>query len=107
MGKVFSVELESEVDLKKGEEASIDYLAPIAARRKYFEMLEDVELDKTKVRVNVGKLGSWETTIFATKKKGERTIVFFVLRLTDTFRKFKAAADVRMGDKIEVTAESI
>ena len=70
-------------------------------------MLEDVELDKTKIRVNVGKLASWETTAFATKKKGDKTIVFFVLRLADTFKKFKAAADVRMGDKIELTVESI
>jgi hypothetical protein len=107
MRRVCSVELNSEVDLRKGEEASIDFLSPLDARQKFFELLEDIELEKTKLDVHVGGLGSWETKAFATKKKGEKTVLFFVLRVADTFKKFRASADVRMGDKICVTLDLI
>jgi hypothetical protein len=102
MAKIGSVELTASMDVKKGEETSIESIF-YEERKKEFEVLQDVTCDKTKLKVSISKIGTFEATADTTKKKGEKTSCWSLLKYSDLSKKLKASKDIKKGDKLKVS----
>jgi hypothetical protein len=107
MVKLGSVELIADKDVKKGEETKINALFTSSEQRKDFELLEDVTRDKTGIKVTIAKVGSFDTKADTTKKKKEKTNCYHLLKYADLLKKLKASEDIKKGDKLGVTIETL
>ena len=107
MAKLGSVELVADKDVKKGEETTIKALFASSEQRKEFELLKDVTRDKTGIKVTVAKVGSFDTKADTSKKKGEKTNCWGLLKYADFSKNLKASEDIKKGDKLGVTIETL
>jgi len=111
MAKLGSIELVADKDVKKGEETKINALFtshPYSGeQRKEFELLEDVTRDKTGIKVTIAKVGSFDTKADISKKKGEKTNCFALLKYAGLSKNLKASEDIKKGDKLGVTIETL
>jgi hypothetical protein len=118
MVKLGSVELIADKDVKKGEETKINALFTSSEQRKDFELLEDVTRDKTGIKVTIAKVGFFDTKADTTdgffdtkadttKKKKEKTNCYHLLKYADLLKKLKASEDIKKGDKLGVTIETL
>jgi len=107
MVKLGSVELVADKDVKKGEETNINDLFVYGEKGKEFELLEDVTSGKTGIKVTIAKLGSFDTKADTSKKKGEKTDCRMLLEYVDVSKKRKASEDIKKGDKLGVTIETL
>jgi hypothetical protein len=106
MPVVGKVELKAEKDVAAGAETSLSDLFSYSERRKEFTLESDVERDKTKLKVNVAKLGTIEATADTTKKKGEKTNLWLLMKVADFSKKVKAKEDIKKGDTLAITVET-
>ncbi|MCX8205169.1 MAG: hypothetical protein N3H31_05915 [Candidatus Nezhaarchaeota archaeon] len=100
------VELKANKDVKAGEETTLSELFTFDERRKEFTLEGDVERDKTKLKVSVSKLGALETTADTTKKKGEKTNLWMLLKVADFSKKVKSSQEIKKGDTLAITIET-
>jgi hypothetical protein len=107
MVKLGSVELVADKDVKKGDETKMDALFAYSDRGKEFELLEDVTNDKTGIKVTIAKVGSFDTKADTSKKKGEKTNCRALLKHADLSKNLKASEDIKKGDKLGVTFETL
>ena len=109
MAKLGSITLESSKDVLKGDTERTSAARVFAApeRSKEFELLEDVEKDKTAIKVTVGTLGSFNSTANVSKKKGEKVNFTSLVKYADMSADHVAEGAVTKGDKVEVTFETI
>jgi hypothetical protein len=107
MVKLGSVELVADKDVKKGEETKMDALFAYSDRGKEFELLEDVTNDKTGIKVTIAKVGSFDTKADISKKKKEKTGCGMLLKYADLSKDLKASEDIKKGDKLGVTFETL
>jgi len=107
MVKLGSVELVTDKDVKKGEETKINALFASGEPRKEFELLKDVTRDKTGIKVTIAKVGSFDTKADTSKKKGEKTNCRELLKFADLSKNLKASEDIKKGDKLGVTFETL
>ncbi len=107
MVKLGSIELVVDKDVKKGEETKINALFASNEQRKEFELLEDVTKDKTGIKVTIAKVGSFDTKADTSKKKGEKTRCQDLLKFADLSKNLKASEDIKKGDKLGVTIETL
>ncbi len=107
MAKLGSIELVADKDVKKGEETKINDLFTSSEQRKEFELLEDVTRDKTGIKVTIAKVGSFDTKADTSKKKGEKTNCCVLLKYADLSKNLKASEDIKKGDKLGVTIETL
>jgi hypothetical protein len=68
MPVIGKVELKADKDVTAGTETSISDLFPYSERKKEFTLESYVERDKTKIKVTIAKLGSFETVADTTKR---------------------------------------
>jgi hypothetical protein len=106
MPVVGKVELKAEKDVAAGAETSLSDLFSYSERRKEFTLESDVERDKTKLKVNVAKLGTIEATADTTKKKGEKTNLWLLMKVADFSKKVKAKEAIKKGDTLAITVET-
>jgi hypothetical protein len=107
MVKLGSIELVADKDVKKGEETKINNLFTSGEHRKQFELLEDVTSNKTGVKVTIAKVESFETKADISKKKGEKTSCYSLLKYADLSKNLKASEDIKKSDKLGVTIETL
>jgi hypothetical protein len=107
MDKLGSVELVADKDVKKGEETNINALFSYSEQRKEFELLEDVTRIETGIKVTIAKVGSFDTKADASKKKGEKTNCRALLKFIDLSKNLNASEDIKKGDKLGVTIETL
>jgi len=107
MAKLGSVELVADKDVKKGEETKINALFVSSEQRKEFELLEDVTRYKTGIKVTIAKVGSFDAKADTSKKKGEKTRCDHLLKYADLSKNLKASEDIKKGDKLGVTIETL
>jgi hypothetical protein len=107
MDKLGSVELVADKDVKKGEETNINALFASSEQRKEFELLKDVTRDKTGIKVTIAKVGSFDTKADTSKKKTEKTRCGMLLKYADLSKNLKASEDIKKGDKLGVTIETL
>ena len=107
MDKLGSVELVADKDVKKGEETKINALFASSEKRKEFELLEDVTRDKTGIKVTIAKVGSFDTKADTSKKKKEKTYCGALLKYADLSKNLKASENIKKGDKLGVTIETL
>lgn len=107
MVKLGSVELVADKDVKKGEETNINDLFAYSEKGKEFELLEDVTSGKTGIKVTIAKVGSFDTKADISKKKGEKTNCRALLKYADLSKNLKASEDIKKGDKLGVTFETL
>jgi hypothetical protein len=107
MDKLGSVELVADKDVKKGEETKNDALFASSERGKEFELLKDVTRDTTGIKVTIAKAGSFDTKADTSKKKGEKTNCRALLKHADLSKNLKASEDIKKGDKLDVTIETL
>ncbi len=107
MVKLGSVELVADKDVKKGEETNIKALFTSNEQKKEFELLEDVTRDKTGIKVTIAKVGSFDTKADTSKKKREKTNCSSLLKYADLSKNLKASEDIKKGDKLGVTIETL
>jgi hypothetical protein len=107
MAKLGSIDLVADKDVKKEQETSIDVLFSWSERSKEFELLEDLIWDKTGIKVTITKVGSFDTKTNTSKKKGEKTNCRALLKYADLSKKLKASEDIKKGDKLSATIETL
>ncbi|MCJ7634340.1 hypothetical protein MUP77_18365 [Candidatus Bathyarchaeota archaeon] len=107
MVKLGSVELVANKDVKMGEETNINALFISSEQRKEFELLEDVTRDKTGIKIIIAKVESYDTKADISKKKGEKTSCWDILNYSDLRKNLKASEDIKKGDKLGVTIETL
>jgi len=107
MDKLGSVELVADKDVKKGAETRINALFASSEQRKEFELLKDVTRDTTGIKVTIAKVGSFDTKADTSKKKGEKTHCGVLLKYADLSKNLKASEDIKKGDKLGVTIETL
>ena len=111
MAKLGSIELVADKDVKKGEETNINALFTShtysGEQRKEFELLEDVTRDKTGIKVTIAKVGSFDTKADISKKKGEKASCWNLLKYADCSKNLKASEDIKKGDKLGTTIETL
>ena len=106
MVKLGSVELVADKDVKMGGETKPNALFASSEQRKEFELLEDVTRDKT-IKVTIAKVGSFDTKADTSTKKGEKASCWRLLKYTDLSTNLKASEDIKKGDKLGVTIETL
>ena len=107
MVKLGSIELVADKDVKMGRETKINALFVLSEQKKELELLEDVTSDKTGIKVTIAKVGSFDTKADASKKKGEKTRCTILLKYADLSKNLKASEDIKKGDKLGVTIETL
>jgi hypothetical protein len=107
MTKLGSIDLVAGKDIKRGEETSINVLFPWKEQSKEFELLEDLTKDKTGIKVTITKVGSFDTKADTSKKKGEKINCRVLLKYFDVSKKLKASEDIKKGDKLSATIETL
>jgi len=107
MAKLGSIDLVAGKDVKREEETSINVLFSWSEQRKEFELLEDLTTDKTGIKVTITKVGSFDTKAGISKKKGEKTNCNMLLKYADLSKKLKASEDIKKGDKLSATIETL
>lgn len=105
MTKLASIELNADQDVAKGQKTSIIPLFSNTEGWKSFELLENVQTDKTRIKVTIARVGSFQTKANAEKKKGEKTNLWSLLRRDDFTKKIAATDDTKKGDKLVVSLE--
>ena len=105
MDKLGSVELVTDKDVKKGEETNINAL--FTSSDQEFELLKDVTRDTTGIKVTIAKVESFDTKADTSKKKGEKTNCFALLKYAGLSKNLKASEDIKKGDKLGVTIETL
>ena len=106
MSIVAKVELKADKDVSAGSEASLSDLF-ITEKRKEFSLEGDVTKDKTTLKVTVAKLGILDATADTTKKKGEKTSLWMLMKMSDFSKKVKALESIKKGDVLTITVESV
>jgi molybdopterin converting factor small subunit len=106
MPVVEKVELKADKHVAAGAETSLSDLFSFSERRKELTLESDVEKDKTKLKVNVDKLETIETTADTTKKKGEKTNIWLLMKVADFSKKVKAKEAIKKGDTLAITVET-
>ncbi len=106
MAKLASIELNADQDVAKGKKTSIIPLFSNTEGWKDFELFENVQTDKTRIKVAIAKVGSFQTKANATRKKGEKTNLWLLLNRSDSTKKIAAIDDIKKGDKLTVTLET-
>ena len=107
MAKLASIELNADQDVAKGMKNSIIPLFSDTEGWKNFELLENVEAGKTRIKVTIAKVGSFQTKANTTRKKGEKTNCWSFLNHSDFTKKIAATDDLKKGDKLTVTLETL
>lgn len=105
MAKLASIELNADQDVAKGNKTPINRLFPDTEGWKNFELLENVETDKTRIKVTIAKAGSFQTKASATRKKGEKASLVLLLSRSDFTKKIAATDNIKKGEKLTVTLE--
>ena len=105
MVKLGSIELVADKDVKKGEETNINAL--FTSSDQEFELLKDVTRDTTGIKVTIAKVGSFETKADTSNKKKEKTSLFRLIKYADLSKNLKASEDIKKGDKLGVTIETL
>ena len=107
MSVIGKVELKANKDVDAGAETNLSELFPSPERSKEFSLEENVERDKTKLKVTVAKLGIVDVTADTTKKKGEKTSLWLLTKLSDLSKKVKATEPIKKGDALAITIEAM
>jgi len=100
------VELKAEKDVSQGSETSLSELFSYDERKKEITLEGDVQRDKTKLKITVAKLGTLDATADVTKKKGEKTNLWMLTKVSDFSKKVKASEPIKKGDVLAVTVEA-
>ncbi len=106
MAKLASIELNADQDVAKGMKTSIIPLFSHTEGWKNFELLENAETDKTRIKITIARVGSFQTKANATRKKGEKTSLWLLLKQDDFTKKIAATDAIKKGDKLTVTLET-
>lgn len=104
---VGKISLKADKDVNAGAEVSLSELFTYDERRKEFTLESDVERDKTKLKVTISKLGVIETVADTTKKKGDKTNIWLLMKISDFSKKVKATESIKKGDILDITVESV
>jgi len=106
MALLGSIRLTAAVDVKRGERVNLRQLFSVEERRKAFTAQVDAPTG-AKVKVNVAKLEPMETIVDLGSKKGEAASLWRLLKIWDLDRELVASEDIRKGEGLEVTVETL
>ncbi len=101
------INLKAGRDVKIGEEVSIYELFGGEELQKEFIVESDIELDKTKLKINVEKVGEIECIADAFKKKGAKASIWNIMKYKDMSMKIKSTREVEKGENLSITIETI
>jgi len=104
VGRIY---LKADRDVKVGEEISIYELFGRDELQKEFNVESDIELDKTRLKVTVEKLGAIECIADAIKRKGAKASIWNIMKYKDMSSKIKATQEVKKGENLSVTIETV
>jgi hypothetical protein len=107
VAKLGSIELKADQDIAKGNRTPFNRLFLSADLWQTFQLLEDVQDDKTKIRVTIAKGDSFKTKANTTKKRGEVTSCVLLLSRDDLARKITTTDDIKKGEKLVVALEKL
>jgi hypothetical protein len=107
MAKLASIELNAAQDVAKRNKTRIISLFSNADLWQEFQLLENVQRGKTGIKVTIAKVGSFRTKADTAKRKGEKTSCSLLLKHDGFTRKIAAIDDIKKGDKLTVTLETL
>jgi hypothetical protein len=103
--KLANMELDAAQDVAAGDKTTINHLFSNADLRQGFPLLEDVQSDKTGIKVIIDRVSPFQTRSSISRKKGEKASYWLLLTRNDFTRKMTATEDIKKGDKLLVTFE--
>ena len=106
MSEVGKIDLAVARDVAAGAEITLQDLFPSPEKDKRFTLGADVTLDVTPLKVNVPKVGVIDTPAGVTKKKGEETSLWLVMRSDPFLIKRQFPQAIKEGDVLTVTVET-
>jgi hypothetical protein len=106
MGKIGNIEFHAGQDITKGSKVRFSELFPNSELWQTFELFENVEGAKTRMKVGIGNFCTFQTKANTTGKKGDKTGCLLILNKDDLSKKIAAAANIKKGDKVMVTFET-
>lgn len=106
MPEVGSIELAAAVDVRKGGRVKVADLFTTEERRKSFTARADAPTG-ARVRVSVAKFEPFETVADLGSKSGEACSLWRILKIWDLDRELVAKEDVRKGELLKVSIETL
>ena len=107
MDKIAVIEFQANQDVTKGSKIPVNQLFATTDLWREFEILENVESDKTKINVNIAKVTPFQTKANNTRKQGEKTNWCVLLKRDDFTRKIAATDNIKKGDKLLVSLDKL
>lgn len=101
------IELKADKDVDKDVEISLLELLPYTERIKQITLKAVVTRDQTKLRINIAKVGSIDTTADATRKKGEQIHLWALMKYAQSNKKVKASEAIKKDEALAVTVETL
>jgi len=103
---VGKVDLKADIDVKAGEELRLTDLFSWDEKWKEFTVESDIEYGKTRIKVNIPKVGVIETIADITRKKGERACLWLLMKFYEFLSRRKALQDISKGETLTITIET-
>lgn len=100
-----NTEMKTDQNVVKGKKVSIFPLFSATEGWKLFKLLNNVEANKTRITVNVAKVGSFKTRVTISSSVGEETNLWVLLDRGDFHQKMKSMEDIKKGENLTVTLE--
>jgi hypothetical protein len=107
MLRIAVVEFQANQDVTKGNKIPINQLFSTNELWREFEVLENVENDKTRINVNISKVSPFQTKANNTRKLGDKTNWCVLLKRDDFTRKVAITDDIKRDDKLLVSLDKI
>jgi hypothetical protein len=107
MKKLAVIDFRAELEVSKGNKVPVNQLFSPVDLRQEFDLLDDVEDDKTRIQVDIEKCRPFKTKADSTRKKGDKTGWWLLLQRDDFTRKLVADSDIQKGDKLQVVLEKM
>ncbi len=107
MTKLATIEFQAEQSVGKGGKIPVNQLFSPVNLRQEFALLDNVVGEKTRIKVDIDKIRSFQTKADSTRNKGDKTGWWLLLKRDDFSRKIIADSDIQKGDKLIVNLEKI
>lgn len=107
MPVIGKIKLKTNKAVEKDTEISLLEIFPYEERVKLLTLEADVTRDQTKLKINIAKVGTINTTADATKKKGEKIHLWALMKFAQSSKKVRTLKAIKKDEALAVTVETV
>ena len=105
MAAIGKVELQADKDVGAKTETRLLDLFTFDERSKQFAVDQPVKRDETRLKINVAKVGTFDTISDATLPKGFNTSLELLMKWADMSKKVTVSDSIKKNEALSVTVE--